>query len=199
MADTKRTGVGVGREFFERPTLLVARALLGCWVVHDTPTGRLEGRIVETEAYVGSDDLACHAARGRTARTDVMFGPAGISYVYLIYGVHHCLNVVTEREGYPAAVLLRALEAGTGVDGRANGPGRLCRALRIDRSHNGADLTAGALRIELPAKPDDRPVVTGPRVGVAYAGEWALKPWRFGFRDSPCLSVRFPIAPTGGG
>ncbi len=177
--------------FYDRPTLTVARELLGCWLVHELPDGRREGRVVETEAYVGPEDRASHASRGRTARTSVMFGEAGNAYVYLIYGMHHCLNVVTEAEGYPAAVLIRALEPGHGVTLATNGPGRLCRALGIDRSLNGADLTAGLLRIE---SRGDRPpadqISTSPRIGVDYAGAWAERPWRFFLAASPSVSVR---------
>jgi DNA-3-methyladenine glycosylase len=138
----------------------------------------LAGKIVEVEAYVGQDDKACHASKGRTQRTDVMFGPGGIAYVYLIYGMYHCLNVVTEREDFPAAVLIRAVE----IDGELiDGPGRLCRAMQIDRSLNRADLTiCKSLWFE------DRGLLVGkgnvgtyPRIGVHYAGEWAKKPWRF--------------------
>ncbi|MEK6606151.1 MAG: DNA-3-methyladenine glycosylase, partial [Myxococcota bacterium] len=137
----------LGREFYERPTLAVARDLLGCVLVHEAGGVRRAGRIVEVEAYVGQDDRACHAARGRTRRTEVMFGPPGRAYVFLVYGMHHCLNVVTEREGFPAAVLLRALEPldlPEGIDGSASGPGRLCRAMAVDRRMNGADLTGAS-------------------------------------------------------
>jgi DNA-3-methyladenine glycosylase len=145
---------------------------------------------VETEAYVGTEDLACHASRGRTARTEVMFGPPGHAYVYLIYGMYHCLNVVTEGVGYPAAVLIRALEPGSGVTLPANGPGRLCRVLGIDRRHNGQDLVSSGLFIERQADrlPDERVRIT-PRIGVDYAGEWAARPWRFVVADSCHLSV----------
>lgn len=142
------------------------------------------GRIVETEAYLGPHDLACHAARGRTARTEVMFGPPGHAYVYFVYGMHCCVNVVTEREGHAAAVLIRALELGPGVEGRTDGPGRLCEALGIDRTQNGADLTGTRLyvttgeRLAGLARPLGE-VCRGPRVGVGYAGEWAAAPLRF--------------------
>ncbi len=142
--------------------------------------GRLRvGRVVETEAYLGPHDLAAHSARGRTARTEVMFGPPGHAYVYLIYGVHHCMNVVTEPEGKAAAVLIRALEPVQGIEGSTKGPGLLCRALAIDRSHSGRDLVGDHLFL---AEPDDREpfeVITRPRIGVSYAGEWAAKPLRF--------------------
>ena len=179
------------REFYDRPTLAVARELLGCWLVHELPEGRREGRIVETEAYVGPDDLASHASRGRTARTEVMFGLPGRAYVYLIYGMHHCLNVVTEAVGCPAAVLLRALEPGSGVTLATNGPGRLCRALAIDRRHNGQDLVTGPLWIEQRGEaPTQEQIVAAPRVGVDYAGAWAERPWRVLLADSPSVSVR---------
>src|SRR5688572_32880768 len=158
----------LGPAFFERPADLVARELLGSAVVRRIRGERIALTISETEAYLGPHDLACHAARGRTARTEVMFGPPGHAYVYLIYGMHHCVNAVTEREGHAAAVLIRALEPGPGVQGRTDGPGRLCKALEIDRSHNGLDLTrSGALYITAGrraagvARPDEE-VKSGP-------------------------------------
>lgn len=168
------------RAFYARDTLAVAQELLGTTLVHLVDGRRRAGLIVETEAYVGPDDGASHAARGRTRRTAVMFGPPGVAYVYLIYGMHNCLNAVTEPEGYPAAVLIRALEPTEGVVGRTDGPGRLCKALAIDRRLDGAPLTGPPLWIE-PRRPDRPPVeiARGPRVGVAYAGEWAARPWRF--------------------
>jgi len=153
--------------------------LLGMLLAHRVE-GRLRvGRVVETEAYLGPHDLAAHSARGRTARTEVMFGPPGHAYVYLIYGVHHCMNVVTEPEGKAAAVLIRALEPVQNIEGSTKGPGLLCRALGINRSHSGHDLLSDDLFL---AEPDDREpfeVVARPRIGVAYAGEWAAKPLRF--------------------
>lgn len=168
------------RAFFERPTLAVARDLLGALLVHHTPDGRrLAGRITETEAYVG-EDAASHARFGPTSRARLMFGEAGHAYVYLIYGMYHCVNIVTEQPGFPAAVLIRAAETRDGAAGRrASGPGLLCRALEIDRSLNGADVTAPPLFLE-PGEPfSDDHVTLGPRVGVAYAGDWASRPWRF--------------------
>jgi len=141
----------------------------------------LAGKIVEVEAYVGPQDKACHASKGRTPRTEVLFGPPGVAYVYLIYGMYHCLNVVTEREEFPSAILIRAIE----IDGELiDGPGRLCRALQIDRRLNRVDLTTGeSLWFE------DRGILVERgdvgaylRVGVDYAGEWAKKPWRFRLR-----------------
>lgn len=155
----------------------MARQLLGCFLVHRGPGIDRIGRIVEVEAYVGQRDRACHACRGRTARNAVMFGPPGHAYVYLIYGMYHCLNVVTEKEGFAAAVLLRALEPVSGFEASASGPGRLCRAMAIDRSHNGLDITTGKLTI-VPGKPPAQ-ICRSPRVGVHYADSWAHKLWRF--------------------
>jgi DNA-3-methyladenine glycosylase len=182
-------GPPLPRAFFARPTPAVALALLGAYLVHETPRGRQVGRIVETEAYVGPHDRASHAARARTPRTEVMFGPPGYAYVYLVYGMHYCLNVVTEDEGYPAAVLLRALEPCAGIDGSPSGPGRLCRVLAIDRRYNRADLTAPPLYLAAGPRPAE-PAVAGPRVGVDYAGAWALKPWRFYLRANAWVSRR---------
>lgn len=174
----ERSRVKLPRSFYEQPTLEVAQQLLGRYLVHISPQGRRVGRIVETEAYIGPEDLASHASRGLTRRTAVMFGPAGYAYVYLVYGMYCCLNVVTERESFPAAVLIRALEPIEGMAGRADGPGRLCRAMGVDLSLNGIDLTGDVLYLE---DRGDRPAETRAttRVGVAYAGEYAHKPWRF--------------------
>ena len=164
------------RTFYDRPTLEVAQDLIGCHLVHELPDGQRRGRIVETEAYIGTEDLACHARSGKTDRNAPMFGPAGFSYIYLIYGIHHCLNVVTQEEGFPAAVLIRALEPEPGV-GRSHGPGRLTRALGLDLSHNNLDMTAPPLFVE---PREQQPEVTATtRIGVDYAGQWARKPWRF--------------------
>jgi DNA-3-methyladenine glycosylase len=170
----------LGRSYFNRSTLEVARDLIGKYLTRQTSNGLLSGRIVETEAYIGPEDLACHASRGRTARTDVMFGPAGVAYVYLIYGMYHCLNVVTEREGYPAAVLIRAVEE-TASTSLIDGPGRVCRSFDIDRELNRWDLTQ-CERLWLEDRGErvgDHEVLAAPRIGVEYAGEWAAKPFRF--------------------
>jgi DNA-3-methyladenine glycosylase len=169
------------RNYFNRPTLVVARSLMGKYLIRCIDGREIAGKIIEVEAYVGSEDKACHASKGRTQRTDVMFGPAGVAYVYLIYGMYHCLNVVTEREEFPSAVLIRAIE----IDGKLiDGPGRLCRALQIDRSLNCADLTIGeSLWFEDRGASVKRGNVGAhPRIGVDYAGVWAQKPWRFRLR-----------------
>ena len=175
------------QQYFSRPTVQVARSLIGKYLVRVLDGREIAGRIIEVEAYVGPRDKACHASKGKTQRTEVMFGPSGMAYVYLIYGMYHCLNVVTDREEFPAAVLIRAIE----VDGvLIDGPGRLCRALKIDRSLNGIDLTTqeslwfedrGGLILR-------RQVAALPRIGVGYAGAWAKKPWRF--RLHTALTVR---------
>ncbi len=189
-AESESGSCRLDRVFYRQSTLAVARALIGLHLVRHTGGERRIGRIVETEAYLGPADRAAHSARGRTARTQVMFGPPGHAYVYFIYGMWHCLNVVTGDEGVPHAVLLRALEPLAGIQGRPSGPGRLCRALDIDRRHNGLDLCGDVLWMERPASP--RPVRVGrsARIGVDYAGEWAARPWRFFDRDSPFVSGR---------
>ncbi|MBI3965483.1 MAG: DNA-3-methyladenine glycosylase [Chloroflexi bacterium] len=185
------------RDFFGRPTLEVARAMLGQALVHETPAGRLAGIVVECEAYVGTEDLASHARRGRTARTSRMFGPPGIAYVYLIYGMYTMLNVVTEEEDFPAAVLVRALEPLERITGGTNGPGRLCRALGIDRGYDGLDLCGDVLYFADVGRaiPDDQ-VRQTPRIGVDYAGEWAARPWRFLVAGNRWVSVPPPVATT---
>jgi DNA-3-methyladenine glycosylase len=177
------------RAFFARSTLSVARELIGMRLVHDEGGRRRSGRIVETEAYLGPRDLAAHSARGRTPRTEVMFGAPGHAYVYLVYGVWYCLNVVTRAPGIPQAVLLRALEPLEGIQERTNGPGLLCRALHIDRRHNGIDLTGNVLWLERAAPRGARlAVARSARIGVDYAGEWAGRPWRFFERSSAYVS-----------
>jgi DNA-3-methyladenine glycosylase len=177
------------RSFYARETLVVARDLLGMHLVHEGPAGRQVGRIVETEAYKGPKDLAAHSSRGRTQRTEVMFGPPGHAYVYLIYGFWNCLNVVTAADGVPHAVLLRGLEPIEGIDHTTHGPGLLCRAMYIDRTLNGANLLAETLWIEKPARYRAPSVARSTRIGVDYAGEWAKKPWRFFDRRSIYVST----------
>jgi DNA-3-methyladenine glycosylase len=174
----------LSRQYFSRPTVQVARSLIGKYLVRSLAGREVAGRIVEVEAYVGPGDKACHASKGKTRRTEVMFGPSGMAYVYLIYGMYHCLNVVTEREEFPAAVLIRAIE----VDGMLiDGPGRLCRALQIDRSLNRVDLTTQeSLWFEdRGGRILRRQVAALPRIGVDYAGVWAKKPWRFRWQAAP--------------
>lgn len=190
------------RDFFARDTLVVARELLGQRLVRLLRGKRLSGYIVEVEAYIGEDDQASHAHPGRTARNATMYGPAGCAYVYLIYGMHHCLNIVTDREGYPAAILIRALEPTEGVEEmqarRGNrpltqltsGPARLCQALAIDRRLDGADMCApGAqLFVERGIPVPDESIATGPRIGVRGDEVALTVPWRFYIRGNSYVS-----------
>lgn len=196
----------LGRSFFARPTLEVARDLLGRRLVHLSRGHRLSGCIVEVEAYIGPEDTACHGRSGVTRRNEVLFGPPGRAYVYFTYGMHHLLNLVTEREGFPSAVLLRALEPeegiramtrrrGSGSQHRsgnwlAGGPARLCRALGVDLSFNGDDLLRGRRLFVEEGEPfADARVARGPRVGIGYADEEDReREWRFYDRTSRHVS-----------
>jgi DNA-3-methyladenine glycosylase len=173
--------------FYNRPALAVARDLLGKILVHERDGVRRAGRIIETEAYVGEHDLACHASKGRTRRTEVLFGPPGRAYVYFVYGMHHCFNIVAEPQGVAAAVLVRGIEATDGIPPgvKTDGPGKLCRALGITLDHNREDLRGGRLFLEDAPSVTSSRVLRGPRIGVDYAGEWARKPYRFWVRDLP--------------
>ncbi|MFQ5749302.1 MAG: DNA-3-methyladenine glycosylase, partial [Planctomycetota bacterium] len=204
------------RHFYRRHTVDVARDLLGCeiWVRHAGESPR-RGRIVEVEAYRGPEDRAAHSAGGRrTPRNEVMWGPEGRLYVYFVYGMHHCANVVAAREGIPEAVLLRALEPLEGVEimrrrrrrkvpaeHLLRGPACLCKGMGIDRRHNGTVLSRGPLRIlDAPAIPAGR-IARTPRIGVGYAGEHASRPWRFFVRGnvsvSGPVSKNLPARPSG--
>jgi DNA-3-methyladenine glycosylase len=188
------------RGWFDRPAMEVAPDLLGAMLIHDTPDGRVAGRIVEVEAYQGPEDRAAHSWRGRTPRNAVMFGPPGHLYVYLIYGIHHCANVVCGPGDKPEAILLRATAIVEGeqlarrrrgavsASRLASGPGNLAAAFGIDRNLNGADLLAGSVRIArgAPVRGFDRT----PRIGVDYAGAWAARRMRFHVSDDPHRSGR---------
>ena len=176
------------RSFYDRDTILVARDLLGKWLVHVSDGIERVGRIVEVEAYLGPHDLAAHSAKGLTKRTKVMFGPPGHAYVYLIYGIHHCMNVVTEREGHASAVLLRAIEPVKNIEGRTQGPGLLCRALEIDRRLNAHDLLSDDFFIAAPEETEPPSIVKRPRIGVDYAGHWAKRHLRFYIKGNPFVS-----------
>jgi DNA-3-methyladenine glycosylase len=169
-----RGGALLRTAFFDRSADRVARELLGCWLAVRGVDGRVTRHaVLETEAYLGAHDLACHAAKGMTARNAVMFGPAGMWYVYLCYGMHWMLNIVTGREGLPAAVLIRAA-------GEQVGPGRLTRALGIDRAYDGRSASRrSGLWFESGEPVLPRWIERTPRIGVGYAGEWAAKPLRF--------------------
>lgn len=184
------------RSWFDRPAAELAHALLGSRLTH----GPVSGRIVEVEAYAGPEDLASHAARGMTARNRAMFGPPGHLYVYLIYGLHHCINVVAGPGEKPEAVLIRAVALDRGIEVArrrrgprapearlASGPGNVARAFGIDRSLDGLDLLDGPIQIE-PRRADGGPTSSGPRVGVDYAGAWAARPMRLWISGDPHVS-----------
>lgn len=200
--------MALSQDFYDRPTLDVARDLIGKLLVHHTPSGRTSGLIVEVEAYIGESDPACHAAPGRTRRNAPLYGPPGIAYVYLNYGMHYLVNAVTEAVDAPAAVLIRALEPREGIDlmrrrrargtskpakalpehGLCRGPGNLTKALGISLEQNGASLTGSRLVIEdvgvtLPA--DGMPLAWGPRIGISVGTE---SPWRCFVAGHPCVS-----------
>jgi len=186
--------------FYDRPTETVARELLGAVLECHTPDGVASGRIVETEAYLGEHDLACHAAAGRTTRTAPLYGPPGIAYVYFIYGMYWCFNAVTRAEHEPSAVLVRAIEPLDGIElmrrrrpkvrrdvDLTNGPGKLCLALGIDGAQNWLPLQRPPLLIRTGAPVDDREVVITPRIGITQSADWPL---RWLVRDNPYVSKR---------
>ena len=182
------------RAFYERPTVEVARDLLGKILIH----GPVAGIVVETEAYLGGDDLAAHSARGVTGRTRVIFGPPGHAYVYFIYGMYECLNIVAEPAGKPGCVLVRALEPAAGAEimqsrrpaakrseDLASGPGKLTLAMGITRVHNGADLTRGPLVVRAPAEARRIEIAVTPRIGIRQCADWPL---RFLIKGNPFVS-----------
>lgn len=192
------------REFYARPTVEVARALLGCVIRH----GATAGMIVETEAYLRQGDRAAHFWRGRTPRTEVIFGPPGHAYVYFIYGMHDCFNVVTESDGVPGAVLIRALEPLAGLAemsrrrhgipytksssrGLTNGPAKLTEALAITRAHNGCRLDRGPLTIRAWREPRQFEIGVTARIGITHCADLPL---RFVWKGNPFLSKPFPVA-----
>jgi len=176
------------REFYDRDTIAVARELLGKCLVHRSGGVTRVGRIVEAEAYLGPHDLAAHSAKGLTPRTRVMFGPPGHAYVYLIYGMYYCMNVVTQAEGKASAVLLRAMEPVKNVGGRTQGPGLLCKAMGIDKRLNGHDLTSADFYIADDGFGGRVAIVKRPRIGVDYAGHWAKRLLRFYLRGNAFVS-----------
>jgi DNA-3-methyladenine glycosylase len=174
----------LGRSFYERPTIEVARSLLGKILVHEETAGR----IVEVEAYLGRADRAAHASRGLTARTRVLFGPPGHAYVYFIYGMYDCLNLVAEPEGRPGCVLVRAIEPLAGlevmrrrrpkvrsIEELASGPAKLTMAMGITRRHNGTDVTRGPLTVHSPRSEPGLEIAATPRIGIRHAKDWPLR------------------------
>ena len=207
---TSRESAVLSRDFYDRPTELVARDLLGAILECRTPQGVASGRIVETEAYLGEDDLACHAAVGRTTRTDPLYGPPGMAYVYFIYGMYWCFNAVTRAEGHPSAVLVRALEPVAGIElmrerrgGRirrdidlTNGPGKLCQALGVEGPFNRLPLDEPPLLIRRGIAVRREAVTITPRVGISKSADWPL---RYFIADNPYVSKtppRFPRFPA---
>lgn len=199
MRERRATGRPLPPSFYDRPTEDVARDLLGAVLEHRTADGTVRGRIVETEAYLGPHDPACHAAAGLTERTRTLHGPPGTAYVYFIYGMHWCFNAVTRQEGHGSAVLIRALEPLAGVDlmrrwrgvdrevDLTSGPARLCDALGVTRAQDGVRLDRGPLRILSGIEAPDEEVVVSPRIGIRKAAEWPL---RFHIRDNRFVSRR---------
>ncbi len=204
------------KEFFDQPTLDLARSLLGMVIVHNHPLGWCAGRIVEVEMYQGPEDRAAHSYGGKiTERTRVMYGPPGYAYVYFVYGMHYCLNVVSGPPGRPEAILIRALEPLQGVelmaqrrhieiDGASlnlcrltNGPAKLAQALGISQSEYGLALFDSRLLLYHDQDPlPSQDIAAGPRINVNYAGEAALYPWRFWVKDHPCVSVKGKVQKT---
>ncbi|MFX0548769.1 DNA-3-methyladenine glycosylase [Hathewaya histolytica] len=197
-------------DFYRRDSIEVSRDLLGKYLVHSTEEGDIIGKIVEVEAYKGTLDKAAHSYGGKpTKRTEVMFEAGGISYVYLIYGMYNCLNVVASTKGIPEAVLIRSVEPIENIElmcrnrynkslkeckrreviNLTSGPGKLCKALGIDRSHNGLDLTSNKLYI-LEGKQEDFEIIETTRIGIDYAEEAKDFPWRFYIKDNPYISKK---------
>lgn len=196
--------------FYQRSTEAVAQELLGKKLCRELPNGKmLSGYIIETEAYMGLLDKGCHSFGGRkTSRTQVMYEHGGVAYVYLIYGMYHCLNAVSSIKDHPEAVLIRALEPCDGVDWMKiksrvtqeqkilNGPGKLCKVFEIDKNLNAHDLTQKPLWIEEGKNISSSQVVCSPRINIAYAEEWISKPLRFSVKDSPYISVKIKSDPS---
>ena len=178
------------RSFYDRDTVLVAKQLLGKQLVRVAGGIERIARIVAVEAYLGPHDLAAHSSKGLTKRTQVMFGPPGHAYVYFIYGMHYCMNVVTEREGHASAVLLRAVEPVQNITGRTQGPALVCKAMGIDKLLNGYDLLSDDFYIAQAQTTEHFPIVKRPRIGVDYARHWAKRQLRFYIRDNPYVSRR---------
>jgi DNA-3-methyladenine glycosylase len=176
------------RAFYDRDTIVVAKELLGKLLVHKSRGKERIGRIVEVEAYLGPHDLASHSSKGLTPRTKVMFGPPGHAYVYLIYGMYYCMNIVTEKEGHASAVLLRALEPIKNITTKTEGPGLLCKAMHIDKRLHGHDMLSDDLYVAYDIHPEAFSIIKRPRHNVAYAKEWADLFLRFYIKDNRFIS-----------
>lgn len=200
----------LAREFYNRDSVIVARELLGKVLVHELDGQKIAAKIVEAEAYMGNEDRAAHSYGGRrTARVEVMYGNPGFSYIFIIYGMHYCFNIVTREKGNPQAVLLRAVEPLHGIEqmaqvrykkpyeqltksqrrGLTNGPGKLCKALSINKNFNGLDLCGDEIYIEEGETPEFK-IITTTRVGIDYAGEAREYPWRFYIEGNEYVSVK---------
>lgn len=179
----------LSRDFYNRDTIIVAKEMLGKLLVYvKSENKKIIGRIVETEAYLGPHDLAAHSSKGLTKRTQVLFGPPGYAYVYLIYGIYYCLNVVTEAEGSGSAVLIRAIQPVAHIKKRTCGPGLLCQAMCIDKQLNGHDLLSDDFYLATDAFQKPFAIVSKSRIGVDYAGKWAKKKLRFYIKGNLFIS-----------
>lgn len=176
------------RSFYNRDTITVAKELLGKYIIHKSNNIKRIGKIVEVEAYLGEHDLAAHSSKGITKRTEVMFGPPGYVYVYLIYGMYYCMNIVTEGEGQGSAILLRAIEPIQNIEGRTQGPGLLCKSLHINKQHNKHDLLSNDLYIAASIKSDPFTIAKSSRIGVSYAKHWAKRLLRFYIKGNAFVS-----------
>lgn len=177
------------RKFFDRDTIEVAKDMLGKYLIHIIDGTEYIGKIVEVEAYLGPHDLAAHSTRGNTPRTKIMFGPPGYAYVYLIYGMYHCMNVVTEKEGNGAAILIRAIEPIKNISARTQGPGLLCKAMQITKAQNTHDLLSDTFFLADDEKDTSTyTIVKRPRIGVAYAKHWAKRLLRFYIKGNKFVS-----------
>ena len=177
-------------EFYVQDTVTVARELLGKYLIYECNHIKKIGKIVETEAYPGPPDIASHTYNGKTKRNAVMYGRAGVAYVYMIYGLHHCFNIVTGFEGQGSAVLIRAIEPVEGIDKKTAGPGLLTKAYDIDLTFNGVDLLNKPLYLLENQEKNKVDVVERPRIGINYAKQWAQMPWRFYIRDNIFVSKK---------
>lgn len=192
----------LSRDFYQRSALEVAKDLLGCSLVHESEEGITKGRIVEVEAYMGNQDLAAHSYNNRSSRTEIQYGEGGFAYIYLIYGMYYCMNIVTNSIDQPEVVLLRALEPLEGIElmklrrktdklyNLCSGPGKLCTAMGINKSHYGMDLCGKQLYVETPDQKDLLEIVASKRINIDYAGEAKDYLWRYTIKDSKYLSVK---------